>query len=163
MANVHILIAYASKFGCTAKCARVLKEKLKEAEVTVVDLSNGHPDNLAKYSHCGWQASWQELLAPVQKFCEENEDTLGAKRSPCFCAGMGDGMKPISMTALDASPGTRWLVSILVTVSHGEDGVYLSNGGAPGCKSSTVVAHFGISRSLANFLGAAPSLDRVAA
>ncbi|HHT73684.1 MAG TPA: flavodoxin [Firmicutes bacterium] len=89
---MHILIAYASKFGCTAKCARVLKEKLKEAEVTVVDLSNGHPDNLAKYDAIvvGGPVYAGKLLAPVQKFCEENEDTLGAKRLALFlCCGDG--------------------------------------------------------------------------
>ncbi|MCK9524664.1 MAG: flavodoxin domain-containing protein [Limnochordia bacterium] len=90
---MKVLIAYASKFGCTEKCAMLLKEKLSGADVTVVDLARGLPSDLQRFDTIviGGPIYAGNLEAPVKRFCEENADTLRTKKLALFlCCGNGE-------------------------------------------------------------------------
>jgi len=46
--NMNILIAYATKYGCTEKCAAVLSEKLT-GKVDLCNLKGGRASDLTQY------------------------------------------------------------------------------------------------------------------
>ncbi|MBN1298131.1 MAG: flavodoxin [Actinobacteria bacterium] len=88
---MNILIAYASKYGCTEKCANILSENLKKdgLTVTVFDLAGRQKISLEDYGTVliGGSIMVGKLNPVVKKFCENNLSELLKKKIGLFiCA-----------------------------------------------------------------------------
>ena len=86
---MKILIAYASKNGTAASCAELLKSKLSNLDVTVVDLAKNMPDP-ADYDMIisGGSVRFGKLLSPLTRFWETHKQTLLEKPLGLFfCCG----------------------------------------------------------------------------
>ena len=87
---MRILILYGSKHGCTAKCAHLLRDKLKNADL--IDLSqNFAPVSLDDYDAIliGTSVYVGKINKAVAKFCAANLDRLRDKEIGLFvCCGL---------------------------------------------------------------------------
>jgi len=85
------LIAYASKYGFTENCAKILANKL-DGRVDVVNLGIKHP-NLDEYDSViiGGSVYAGKIRKPVRRFCSQNLDFLGKKRLGLFICGLAEG------------------------------------------------------------------------
>ena len=104
MGTVKVLIAYASRFGCTETCANQLKDKLKGAEFRVVDLGKESPGELEGYDAVvvGGPIYAGNIEASVKKFSTENVDILLQKKLALFlCCGNGDQFAAQLSSAFD--------------------------------------------------------------
>lgn len=83
------LIVYASKHGCTEKCANLLKEKL-DGKVYVVNLKDSNEIDLSKYDKViiGGSIYVGKIQKEVSKFSSENLETLKGKQVGLFICGM---------------------------------------------------------------------------
>ena len=88
---MSILIAYASKYGFTKKCADILAEALGE-ETYICDLDKNHPD-LSQYDKIiiGGSVYIGKIRKPVTLFCNENLDILKEKKLGLFICGLAEG------------------------------------------------------------------------
>lgn len=85
------LIAYASKYGFTEKCAKALSSKL-DGRVDVVNLDIKRP-NLEAYDTViiGGSVYIGKIRKPVRRFCAQNLDRLSKKRLGLFICGLAEG------------------------------------------------------------------------
>jgi menaquinone-dependent protoporphyrinogen oxidase len=90
---MSILIAYATQYGCTAKCANILSENLKgddsSISVSVVDLGSKQKIALNDYDTViiGGPITAGKINAKVKKFCAGNLPELVKKKIGLFICG----------------------------------------------------------------------------
>jgi menaquinone-dependent protoporphyrinogen oxidase len=90
---MSILIAYATQYGCTAKCANMLSENLKgddsSISVSVVDLGSKQKIALNDYDTViiGGPITAGKINTKVKKFCAGNLSELVKKKIGLFICG----------------------------------------------------------------------------
>jgi len=82
---MRTLIAYRTKYGTTAACARELAQKIG-GEVTVVDLADAHAPDVAAYDVVliGGSIHAGKIQRQVGSFCEKNRPALLARKVGVF-------------------------------------------------------------------------------
>lgn len=85
---MSILIAYASKYGCTKKCAEKLAQKLEE-KVDLLDLKSGNAIELSGYDKVviGSSIYVGKVHKEVSEFCMKNLEELKRKKIGLFICG----------------------------------------------------------------------------
>ena len=88
---MNTLIVYSSKYGCTEKCAKLIKEKLNE-EVDLVNLKNVKDIDIYKYNKViiGGSIYIGKIQKSVTEFCTKYIDQLVEKKVGLFICGMQD-------------------------------------------------------------------------
>lgn len=83
------LVVYASKYGCTEKCAKILSEKLT-GEVDLCDLKAAKVADLSKYEKVivGGSIYVGKMPREVSDFCSANLHVLKDKSLGLFVCGM---------------------------------------------------------------------------
>src|SRR5690554_2051567 len=83
------LIVYATKYGCTKKCAEILGEKL-EGEVDLCNIKNVESIDLTQYDKVviGGSIYAGQLQKGLRDFCSEKIDILTSKKLGLFICGM---------------------------------------------------------------------------
>lgn len=86
---MSILIAYASKHGCTKKCAEMLAQKLN-GSVELHDIKSGKAVDLSQYDSVivGSSVYVGNVHKEVKDFCASNMDVLKNKKLGFFICGM---------------------------------------------------------------------------
>lgn len=89
---MKVLIAYASKYGCTEKCARMLKQKIHE-EAELYNLKVGKTVDLKEYDKViiGGSVYMGKIQKEVTEFCTKHINELKQKKIGLFICGMRDG------------------------------------------------------------------------
>ena len=85
------LIAYASKYGSTEKCAKSLSQKI-QGEVDLCNLKATKKVELAQYNKViiGGSIYAGKVRKEVREFCSENLNTLKDKKIGLFICGMSN-------------------------------------------------------------------------
>lgn len=111
------LIAYATKYGFTRTCAKILAKKLDE-EADIRDLSCSRPD-LAQYDKViiGDSIYAGKIRKSTARFYTENLNTLKGKKLGLFICGMADGDD--ARKQLEASFPKELLSAAIVKESFG--------------------------------------------
>jgi menaquinone-dependent protoporphyrinogen oxidase len=89
---MNTLIVYATQYGCTAKCASMLSENLKNDDntsVSVVDLGSKQKIALSDYEIViiGGPITAGKINSKVRKFCADNLAELVKKKIGLFICG----------------------------------------------------------------------------
>jgi menaquinone-dependent protoporphyrinogen oxidase len=89
---MNTLIVYATKYGCTEKCAQILQEKLK-GKVDLYNLKETKEMDLSQYSKVivGGSIYIGKIQKHVSNFCVKNLDELKSKKLGLFICNMRDG------------------------------------------------------------------------
>lgn len=89
---MDVLIAYATKHGCTEKCAKLLSEKLN-GRVDLCNLQEGRVPELTHYDKVviGGSVYIGRIRKEVTEFCAKNLNILEDKKVGLFICGMRDG------------------------------------------------------------------------
>lgn len=87
-----ILIVYASKYGSTERCAKMLASKLK-ASTELIDLKATMPEDLSKYDTViiGSPLYIGRMRKEVRTFCSKNLEKLKKLQLGLFLCGMSEG------------------------------------------------------------------------
>lgn len=96
------LIAYATKYGCTEKCASMLAKKLT-GKVDLLNLKEGKSLDLSHYDKViiGGSVYIGKIQKEAAEFCTKNLDELKNKKIGLFICGMQE--KDAIDTELNAS------------------------------------------------------------
>lgn len=90
------LIAYASKYGCTERCAEKLAKGFDE-KVDLYNLKSGKSIDIAQYDKViiGSSVYVGKVHKEATEFCTKNLEALGNKKVGMFICGSqeGDGLK----------------------------------------------------------------------
>ncbi|MGB7605336.1 MAG: flavodoxin domain-containing protein [Lutisporaceae bacterium] len=83
------LIVYATKYGCTEKCAGILAQKL-EGKTDVQNLKDSKALDLSQYDSVviGGSQYIGRIQKEVTEFCTKNMDILKTKKIGLFICGM---------------------------------------------------------------------------
>lgn len=88
---MNILVAYATQYGCTQKCANILSTDLKDndSSVSVIDLGSKIKIDLREYDTViiGGPITAGKINAKVKKFCKDNLPELLKKKIGLFICG----------------------------------------------------------------------------
>ncbi len=86
------LIVYASKYGCTERCAKLLSKELND-KVDLINLNNIKVIDFSKYDKViiGGSIYIGRIQKEVTEFCAKNLDRLKEKRIGLFICGMQEG------------------------------------------------------------------------
>lgn len=86
---MRVLVAYASKYGCTEKCAKLLAEKMA-GEVDLCNLKEGNNLDLAQYDKVviGGSIYAGKIQKEVTHFCTQHKGLLLRKKLGLFICGM---------------------------------------------------------------------------
>ncbi len=90
---MKILIAYASKYGTTEECAKILAEQFKNHEVAVVKIEKVFEPNLREYDVVifGSNIRMAKIDKTLREYLRANENTLSQMRCAYFlCCGFVD-------------------------------------------------------------------------
>lgn len=100
------LIAYATKHGCTEKCARELQKQLGKADLW--NLKDGEPD-LSKYDTVILGASVYATMPrkPIKAFAQKHTQELKSKKLGLFLCCMADGEQGEKQLAAAYPPELR--------------------------------------------------------
>ncbi len=93
---MNTLIAYATKYGCTEKCAKLLAEKLT-GNVKLCNLKNNSKPDINKYDKIiiGGSVYMGKIRKEVNKFCNNNFKKINQKKIGLFICGMEEQDKTI--------------------------------------------------------------------
>ncbi len=96
------LIAYASKYGCTEKCAKLLEKELN-GDVTLLNLKKNSSANLDVYDNIiiGGSIYISKIQKEVTEFCKNNLNQLSEKNIGLFICGMQE--KEVIATEIDSN------------------------------------------------------------
>jgi len=88
---MNTLIVYASKYGTTEKCAKMIKNQINN-QVELINLKNLKDVNLSKYDNViiGGSIYIGKIQKEVTEFCLKYLDILKEKRIGLFICGMQD-------------------------------------------------------------------------
>lgn len=94
---MNILIVYATKHGSTGKIADIMKEKLNEHEVTVINLNREEAAELSQYDRIliGGSVYAGRLQKKTSQFLKKYHDELLKKEIGLFLCGMTEDEKEI--------------------------------------------------------------------
>ncbi len=94
---MNILIVYATKHGSTGKIADIMKEKLNEHEVTVINLNKDNVPALETYERVliGGSVYAGRLQKRTSRFINKYHDELMNKEIGLFLCGMTEDEKEI--------------------------------------------------------------------
>ena len=86
------LIVFASKHGCTKKCAQLLKNEIHD-QVDVINLKETQEVDITKYDKVviGGSIYMGGIQKSVTKFCSKKLNQLKEKKIGLFFCGMMDG------------------------------------------------------------------------
>ncbi len=86
------LIAYATKYGCTEKCAKRIAEELG-SDADLLDLGKSSSVSLADYETViiGGSVYIGKVQKEVSEFCRKHMEELKSKRLGLFICGMAEG------------------------------------------------------------------------
>lgn len=86
---MNTLIAYATKYGCAEKCAKILAERLT-GRIDLCNLKYGEVPDLSQYDKViiGGSIYMGKIRKQVSKFCSRNLDALKNKKVGLFICGM---------------------------------------------------------------------------
>lgn len=86
------LIIYASKYGCTEKCAELLSKELY-GEVDIINIKSMRDIDISKYEKIiiGGSIYIGKIQKEVTEFCSKNLHKLMEKRIGLFICGMQEG------------------------------------------------------------------------
>ena len=89
---MNTLIVYASKYGCTEKCAELLSKELI-GKVDIINLKRVNDIDISKYEKIiiGGSIYIGKIQKEVSVFCSKNLDKLKEKRIGLFICGMQEG------------------------------------------------------------------------
>jgi len=91
----RILIAYATKYGCTEKCAGMLADKLNQMgqQADLCNLKSGASINLQNYDKIliGGSIYAGRIQKEVSVFCSGNRNALVMKKLGFFICGLSEG------------------------------------------------------------------------
>ncbi|NPV43889.1 MAG: flavodoxin [Firmicutes bacterium] len=89
---MNTLIAYASRYGCTEKCATILSEKLT-GKVDLCNLKRVKDVDLSQYDKViiGGPVYIGKIQKKVKEFCLKNLSVLKEKKIGLFICGMESG------------------------------------------------------------------------
>lgn len=89
---MSVLIAFASKHGCTEKCAAKLAQKL-DGRVDLYDLKSGRDINLSEYDKViiGSSVYVGKVHKEAEEFCKKNLELLTSKKLGLFICGSQEG------------------------------------------------------------------------
>ena len=89
---MNTLIVYASKYGCTEKCAKLLSKELK-GEVDIINLKRIRDIDISKCEKIiiGGSIYIGKIQKEVTEFCSKNLDELMKIRIGLFICGMQEG------------------------------------------------------------------------
>lgn len=89
---MNTLIVYASKYGCTEKCAELLSKELI-GKVDIINLKQASNIDISKYEKIiiGGSIYIGKIQKEVKEFCSKNLDKLKEKRIGLFICGMQEG------------------------------------------------------------------------
>lgn len=89
---MNILIVYASKYGCTEKCAELLSKELY-GDVDIMNLKKVRDIDISKYEKIivGGSIYIGKIQKEVMEFCSINLKELKKKRIGLFICGMQEG------------------------------------------------------------------------
>ncbi len=87
-----VLIAYATKHGCAAECAKALSGKMN-TETDLWDLKEKKNIDLGAYDKIivGGSIYAGRIMKEVRDFCAKNEDVLKGKKLGLFICGTAEG------------------------------------------------------------------------
>jgi menaquinone-dependent protoporphyrinogen oxidase len=90
--KMSILIAYASKHGCTERCAEKLAQGFDE-KVEVYNLKSGKPIDISKYDKViiGSSVYVGKVQKEATEFCTNNLEALRNKKIGFFICGSQEG------------------------------------------------------------------------
>lgn len=86
------LIAYATRYGCAEKCAKMLAEKLKD-KADLCDLTKNKEIDPASYDTVivGGSMYMGRIMKQVPAFYQKHADTLKHKKTGFFLSAMAEG------------------------------------------------------------------------
>jgi len=86
------LLAYATRHGCTEKCASLLKDAIGN-EVTLMDLKKSQPKKLEKYDAfiLGGSIHIGKIQGRIKKFYKKHNDILMRNKLGLFICCMEEG------------------------------------------------------------------------
>ncbi len=89
---MNTLIVYASKYGCTEKCAELLSKEL-DGEVDIINLKKVLDIDISKYKKIiiGGSIYIGKIRKEVTEFCSKYLDKLKGKQIGLFICGMQEG------------------------------------------------------------------------
>jgi menaquinone-dependent protoporphyrinogen oxidase len=89
---MNILIAYASKHGCTEECSAKLAQKLG-GKVDLHDIKSGEDINLSIYDKVviGSSVYVGKIHKEAEEFCKKNLEVLSSKKVGLFICGSQEG------------------------------------------------------------------------
>ena len=113
-----ILLAYASKHGCTEECAKTLAEKL-DGETTLWNLKDKNRNDPGTFDKIiiGGSIYAGRIQKEVRDFCDKNESILKEKTLGLFICGTSEG--DTAKNQLEASYPAALLSSAAVKESFG--------------------------------------------
>jgi len=91
---MKILIIYATKYGCSEKCSKLLSEKIV-GDVDLIDISKSTISDLSKYDKIiiGGPIYIGMMNKEIVKFCDENIELLKTKKMGLFVCSMFSGIR----------------------------------------------------------------------
>jgi len=115
---MSVLIAYATRYGCAEKCAKMLAEKLTDT-TDLCDLAKDKKIDPAAYDTVivGGSMYMGRIMKQVPAFLQKHADTLKGKRTGFFLCGMAEGEDIVK--ELEASFPEEIRASALVAAPFG--------------------------------------------
>lgn len=113
-----VLIAYATKHGCTEECAKALSGRIN-AETDLWDLREKKQINLNAYDKVivGGSIYAGRIMKEAREFCTKNEGVLKGKKLGLFICGTSEG--DVAAKQVEASFPQDLLSTALVKESFG--------------------------------------------
>lgn len=120
---MNMLIVYATKYGCTEKCAVILSEKLT-GKVDLCNLKMVKNIDLSKYDKViiGGSIYIGKIQKEVSEFCAKNLDILKEKKIGLFICCMRNGK--IAETQLNSSFPKELLSNAVARESFGGEFIF---------------------------------------
>ena len=94
---MNVLIVYASKYGCTEKCAKLISKELNN-QADLIDLKKVKDIDISGYDKVviGGPVYMGKIQKEVSGFCADNLNELQEKRIGLFICGMAEGEAAIA-------------------------------------------------------------------
>jgi menaquinone-dependent protoporphyrinogen oxidase len=92
---MNTLVIYATKYGCTERCAKSLSGKLS-GKVDLINIKTSQLPDLSKYDRViiGGSIYVGQIQKPIKEFCIKNLSLLKEKKVGLFiCCGFAENVK----------------------------------------------------------------------
>jgi menaquinone-dependent protoporphyrinogen oxidase len=114
--KMNVLIVYASKYGCTEKCARLIAKELNN-QADLIDLTKEKDFDISGYDNViiGGPVYMGKIKKEVSVFCSDNLNELREKRIGLFICGMAEDKAAVAELNQNFPPE---LLEIAVAKEH---------------------------------------------